>query len=28
LRKQVRTVCGSCAEHRCVDCTCKHPQMR
>lgn len=24
LRKQVRMVCGSCAEHRCVDCTCKH----
>ncbi|HEU5402520.1 MAG TPA: sigma-70 family RNA polymerase sigma factor [Terriglobales bacterium] len=26
LRKQVQMVCGSCAEHRCVDCTCKHPQ--
>lgn len=26
LRKQVRTVCGTCAEHRCVDCTCKHQQ--
>lgn len=24
LRKQVRAVCGSCAEHRCLDCTCKH----
>jgi RNA polymerase sigma-70 factor (ECF subfamily) len=24
LRKQVRRVCGSCAEHRCVDCRCKH----
>lgn len=24
LRKQVRKVCGSCAEHRCVDCRCKH----
>ena len=24
LRKQVRIVCGSCAEHRCVDCSCKH----
>jgi RNA polymerase sigma-70 factor (ECF subfamily) len=24
LRKQVRMVCGSCAEHRCVDCRCKH----
>ncbi len=24
LRKQIRVVCGSCAEHRCVDCTCKH----
>ncbi len=23
LRKKVRMVCGSCAEHRCVDCTCK-----
>lgn len=27
LRKQVRTVCGSCAEHRCVDCTCKHSRI-
>ena len=26
LRKQLRAVCGSCAEHRCLDCTCKHPQ--
>lgn len=26
LRKQVRMVCGTCAEHRCVDCTCKHPR--
>jgi RNA polymerase sigma factor (sigma-70 family) len=25
LKKQVRIVCGSCAEHRCVDCRCKHP---
>ncbi len=24
LKKQVRMVCGSCAEHRCVDCNCKH----
>jgi RNA polymerase sigma-70 factor (ECF subfamily) len=24
LKKQVRIVCGSCAEHRCVDCRCKH----
>jgi len=23
LRKQVRTVCGSCAEHGCLDCRCK-----
>lgn len=23
LRKQVRTVCGSCAEHGCMDCHCK-----
>jgi len=23
LRKQVRTVCGSCAEHGCLDCHCK-----
>jgi RNA polymerase sigma-70 factor (ECF subfamily) len=23
LRKQVRTVCGSCAEHGCLDCCCK-----
>lgn len=25
LKKQVSKVCGTCAEHRCVDCTCKHP---
>lgn len=24
LQKQVRIVCGSCAEHQCVDCCCKH----
>lgn len=24
LRKQVRIVCGTCAEHGCVDCSCKH----
>jgi RNA polymerase sigma-70 factor, ECF subfamily len=23
LRRQVRTVCGSCAEHGCMDCRCK-----
>ena len=23
LRKQVRTVCGSCSEHGCLDCRCK-----
>jgi RNA polymerase sigma-70 factor, ECF subfamily len=23
LRKQVRTACGSCAEHGCLDCSCK-----
>ena len=23
LRKQVRTACGSCAEHGCLDCHCK-----
>ena len=23
LRQQVRTVCGSCAEHGCLDCRCK-----
>jgi RNA polymerase sigma-70 factor (ECF subfamily) len=23
LRKQVRTICGSCAEHGCLDCHCK-----
>jgi RNA polymerase sigma-70 factor (ECF subfamily) len=26
LRKQVRTVCGSCAEHGCLDCHCKSKQ--
>ena len=26
LRKQVRTVCGSCAEHGCLDCRCKTGQ--
>lgn len=24
LRKQVRRTCGTCAEHRCVDCRCMH----
>jgi RNA polymerase sigma-70 factor (ECF subfamily) len=24
LRKQVQLVCGTCAEHQCVDCRCKH----
>lgn len=24
LRTQVRMTCGACAEHRCVDCVCKH----
>lgn len=24
LRKQVTRSCGTCAEHGCVDCTCKH----
>lgn len=24
LKKQVRAVCGTCAEHGCVDCRCKH----
>jgi RNA polymerase sigma factor (sigma-70 family) len=24
LRKQVKASCGSCAEHGCLDCTCKH----
>lgn len=24
LRKQVMRTCGSCAEHRCIDCRCKH----
>jgi RNA polymerase sigma factor (sigma-70 family) len=27
LRKQVRTVCGSCAEHGCLDCQCKSPEL-
>lgn len=25
LKKQVKACCGSCAEHGCVDCTCKKP---
>jgi len=25
LRKQVRVICGSCAEHGCLDCRCKPP---
>ena len=25
LKKQVKACCGSCAEHGCVDCTCRHP---
>ncbi|MFT3712851.1 MAG: sigma-70 family RNA polymerase sigma factor [Archangium sp.] len=24
LKKQVKSACGTCAEHGCVDCTCKH----
>jgi RNA polymerase sigma factor (sigma-70 family) len=24
LRKKVQTTCGMCAEHGCVDCTCRH----
>jgi RNA polymerase sigma factor (sigma-70 family) len=24
MRKQVQMTCGACAEHRCVDCHCKH----
>lgn len=24
LKKQVKASCGSCAEHGCVDCTCRH----
>lgn len=24
LKKQVKVSCGTCAEHGCVDCTCKH----
>lgn len=24
LRQQVKLTCGSCAEHQCVDCRCKH----
>lgn len=26
LKKQVKACCGSCAEHGCVDCTCKRPK--
>jgi len=26
LRKQVHTACGSCAEHGCLDCTCKRKE--
>jgi RNA polymerase sigma factor (sigma-70 family) len=25
LRKQVKTSCGSCAEHGCIECTCRTP---
>jgi RNA polymerase sigma-70 factor (ECF subfamily) len=28
LRKQVRTACGSCAEHGCLDCHCKPGEAR
>jgi RNA polymerase sigma-70 factor (ECF subfamily) len=24
MKEQVRMVCGSCAEHYCLDCRCKH----
>ena len=24
---QLKTVCGSCAEHQCLDCTCRHGQV-
>ena len=27
VAKHLKTVCGACAEHRCLDCTCRHRQV-
>jgi RNA polymerase sigma-70 factor (ECF subfamily) len=27
LRKQLERCCGACAEHNCLDCTCRHSQV-
>ncbi len=27
VARKLRTVCGTCAEHKCLDCTCKRSQM-
>jgi RNA polymerase sigma factor (sigma-70 family) len=27
LAKHLTTVCGACAEHKCLDCTCRHGQV-
>lgn len=27
LKKQVKACCGSCADHGCIDCTCRRPKI-
>jgi len=27
VTKHLKTVCGACAEHKCLDCTCRHGQV-
>lgn len=27
VAKQLTSVCGACAEHKCLDCSCRHPQV-
>src|SRR3954454_4260125 len=27
VAKHLKTVCGACAEHKCLDCTCRHGQV-
>lgn len=27
VAQQLKTVCGACAEHKCLDCTCRHSQL-
>ena len=27
VARQLKTVCGACAEHKCLDCTCRHRQL-